>query len=47
MIIRGVDVSRHQPPSACGWARGVDAGVRFAWVKGSEGAGGAGGGAGA
>ncbi len=41
MIIRGVDVSRAQPPPTCDWARAFDAGIRFAWVKGSEGAGGA------
>jgi len=41
MVIRGVDVSRHQAPAACDWPRAYDAGVRFAWVKGSEGQGGA------
>ena len=40
VIITGVDVSQHQRPSACNWARAYSSGLRFAWVKGSEGAGG-------
>lgn len=42
MIVRGVDVSQAQRPAACDWPRAYDAGIRFAWAKGSEGAGGAG-----
>lgn len=42
MIVRGVDVSRHQPPERCDWTRAHEAGVRFCYVKGSEGAGGVG-----
>lgn len=41
-IIQGVDVSRNQRPSSCDWSRAYEAGVRFCYVKGSEGAGGPG-----
>lgn len=40
VIITGVDVSQHQRPASCNWARAYADGLRFAWVKGSEGAGG-------
>lgn len=43
MTIRGVDVSRHQPPDRCNWQVAHAIGrISFAYVKGSEGAGGAG-----
>ena len=35
--ITGVDVSRHQRPDACDWARAKEAGLDFAVVKLSEG----------
>lgn len=37
MIIEGVDVSHHQDPDKCDWATAYDAGLRFAWVKSTEG----------
>lgn len=37
MIVRGVDVSKAQPPTACDWPRAFDAGIRFCFVKTSEG----------
>jgi GH25 family lysozyme M1 (1,4-beta-N-acetylmuramidase) len=40
MIVRGVDVSHHQAPGKCDWSTAYLAGTRFAYVKGSEGAGG-------
>lgn len=36
-MIEGVDVSHHQPPDRCDWKAAAKAGLRFAWVKGSEG----------
>ena len=42
MTTIGVDVSRAQAPARCDWGRAYADGVRFAWVKGSEGAGGPG-----
>jgi GH25 family lysozyme M1 (1,4-beta-N-acetylmuramidase) len=41
MTIHGVDVSHHQPPDRCDWPTAFEAGLRFVYVKGSEGAGGA------
>jgi GH25 family lysozyme M1 (1,4-beta-N-acetylmuramidase) len=42
VIICGVDVSKAQSPTRCDWPRAFDAGVRFAFIRASEGAGGAG-----
>lgn len=37
MIVRGVDVSSGQPPGKCNWPVAYGSGIRFAFVKGSEG----------
>jgi len=36
-VIHGVDVSRHQPPTSCDWIAAAAAGLRFAFVKLTEG----------
>jgi GH25 family lysozyme M1 (1,4-beta-N-acetylmuramidase) len=37
MTVFGVDVSHHQDPTRCDWPTAFAAGLRFVWVKGSEG----------
>ncbi len=37
MPVCGVDVSHHQDPARCDWRTAYDAGLRFVYVKGSEG----------
>ncbi len=38
MPVCGVDISHHQDPARCDWATAYAAGLRFVFVKGSEGA---------
>jgi GH25 family lysozyme M1 (1,4-beta-N-acetylmuramidase) len=42
VIVEGVDVSRSQQPDDCDWIEAAASGLRFAWIKGSEGRGGSG-----
>jgi lysozyme len=42
MTVFGADVAHHQTPSRCDWATAHSCGLRFVWVKGSEGMGGEG-----